>query len=216
MVHEIHKRQKIVTLGPVAVPAPTTIYEEPDEQTTPSGYASSILNGNTVQGGLKSVTYKAVNTAHLVENLYLVRNALIKTEYEALRVNDKDYATSGLIEELKNENAKMNDEAVSAVKNKVDDEISTQSASLETQLLQKLLSKTFGEDLISSYEKLVSDKKLVFVSHKYTPFQMDQSKVKAERYEDVQDTDALAAAYTKNGQDSVTDSIHSVTTPPVA
>lgn len=198
MVHEIRKRQKVVALVPGTVPAASAVYEEPDEQPTSAGYASSILNGNTTQGGLKSVTYKAVNTANLIENLYLVRNALIKTEYEALRVNDKDYATSALIEELRADNSKLNEEAVAAKQNAADDDITRFSDQLETQLLQKLLSKAYGDDLISSYQQLVADKRLVFVTEEYTPFQIDSAKLKVDKFDDVQNPEALAAAYAKD------------------
>lgn len=59
-------------------------YKEPTEHLTKYGYASCILNGNTVEGGLRSLTYKSVYALKLVEELNLAKYAVIPSEPEIL------------------------------------------------------------------------------------------------------------------------------------
>lgn len=71
---------------------PTT-YKEPAEQTSNLGYASSILNGNTVDGGLRSLTYKSIFALNLVELANTMKKAIVVENPELLNITDKRYLT---------------------------------------------------------------------------------------------------------------------------
>ena len=63
-------------------------YREPVEQLTKHGYASSVLNGTTVEGGLRSITYKSIYALQLVENLDRVRRVMAPLTLEVLLLRD--------------------------------------------------------------------------------------------------------------------------------
>lgn len=71
---------------------PTT-YKEPADQTSSLGYASSILNGNTVDGGLRSLTYKSIFAANLVELANTMKKAIAVEDPELLTIKDKKHIT---------------------------------------------------------------------------------------------------------------------------
>lgn len=77
-------------------------YKKPNEQTAPLGYASSIINGNTVNGGLRSLTYKSIYAHQLTEELDLARSA-ITGNYSAdlLKIIDTPFVTEDYLNTLK-------------------------------------------------------------------------------------------------------------------
>ncbi|KAJ8141072.1 hypothetical protein OY671_005756 [Metschnikowia pulcherrima] len=80
---------------------PATNYKEPHAPAAPVGLASSILNGNTADGGLRSITYKAVYASQLIEELDMARRAVVPGEFKLTEITDKICTTPEKLAELK-------------------------------------------------------------------------------------------------------------------
>lgn len=77
-----------------------TEYKEPAERNASLGFASSILNGNTIEGGLRSLTYKSVYALKLVEDLDMVRGAVIQSQPQLYRISEFDVITPDRVKQL--------------------------------------------------------------------------------------------------------------------
>lgn len=123
-------------------------YKEPTEHLTKFGYASCILNGNTVEGGLRSLTYKAIYALKLVEELNLVKYAIIPSDLEVLLLcepkltPDHVRALRADIDDLKSKSGTRNTSA--------DQMVDLFNSRLDKELLE---SKSISED----YQKLLLD-----------------------------------------------------------
>lgn len=114
---------------------PFTDYKEPSDPTPQIGLVSLILNGNTADGGLRSITYKAVYAALLVEELDMARNAVIAGESQLTKITDSEFTTQGKIAQLSEEVAALKREKnPSILTEAVHDEVSLLNGNLDTEI----------------------------------------------------------------------------------
>lgn len=78
-------------------------YKEPNERLALLGYASSIISGNTVEGGLRSLTYKSIYAAKRVADLDWAKAAIVPQEPRLLRLMEKDIITEQHLTQLREE-----------------------------------------------------------------------------------------------------------------
>lgn len=101
-------------------------YKEPSERTAAFGFALSILNGNTVEGGLRLLTYKSIYASKLTEELALVRRTIVPEPVHLLRVTEAEYATPSRVAALKKEISEIRpvevheDESIDALNKLID------------------------------------------------------------------------------------------------
>lgn len=123
-------------------------YKEPSERLTKYGYASCILNGNTVEGGLRSLTYKSIYALKLVEELNLAKNAMINSDREILLLGNTDFTSdhvSALRTDIENLKSRSGTRDTTA-----DQMVDSFNSRLDKELLE---SKSISED----YQKLLLD-----------------------------------------------------------
>ncbi|GEQ69078.1 hypothetical protein JCM33374_g2749 [Metschnikowia sp. JCM 33374] len=133
---------------------PITEYKEPSNPTAPLGFASSIVNGNTADGGIRSITYKAVFAAQLIDELDMARRALVVGEPQLTEITENKYVNaekasslSSEVESLKSQKATAADAFTQAV-GPAEDDISHLNRLLEDELrASKSVSDTFAGKL---------------------------------------------------------------------
>ncbi|KAM9887696.1 hypothetical protein OXX79_013442, partial [Metschnikowia pulcherrima] len=104
----------------------------------PVGLASSILNGNTADGGLRSITYKAVYASQLIEELDMARRAVVPGEFKLTEITDKICTTPEKLAELKAQANALTqayqDEPKSGENSAAEDEITRLNSQLDADL----------------------------------------------------------------------------------
>lgn len=147
------KRPPVVIKPPEEAPTPSlippVIYKTPLERPTRDAFVSSVVSGNTEEGGLRSVTYKSIEAVKFVENLELVRNTLIKDDFEAPHILEKDYVTEDLIAHLRAEVSTLTSE--STRNTHVDESVERLNGALDDELSRKAVSSQYGDQLKHYY-----------------------------------------------------------------
>lgn len=201
----LSKRQKISS-NPISTSlVPPTSYGDAPGTLTSYGTASSIMNGNTVEGGLKSLTYKSTNAYKLVEDLDLIKSSIIGKDSLAsiIRISEKDYATSDLIKKLSAEldGLKKNSNSRNI---QADEIINKLNVGLDNELLQnKSVSSQYKSQVIKSYE-LENKVVLNFTTDEYVIKKLTDV-VPVEKFEDVKNVDLSAYERPANSKESESD-----------
>ncbi|PIS50102.1 hypothetical protein CJI97_004792 [Candidozyma auris] len=180
-----HKPQINSQSGSVTAVKPT-VFKEPNEKIAPLGYASSVLNGNTVEGGLRSLTYKSIFASQLVDNLSAVKACITGEGEELSRISEKDWITKEKIEQLRKEVAEFknrkdtrnhdNDEKISSFNLRLDDELNA----------KKEVSSHYSDELKQYYTVLYPDMNISFNNEE--SFRISRNvkiPVEVQRMEDV-------------------------------
>lgn len=142
-------------------------YKEPNDKVAALGYASSFLNGNTVDGGLRSLTYKSIFALQLVDNLTAMRNCIVGEDAVLLRISEKSWANDETINRLRSEISEFksrkdtrneeNDEQISLYNLRLDDELNQ----------KKEVTSQYSEDLKLFYTTLYPDIDISFNNELY-------------------------------------------------
>lgn len=192
------KRQKITTQPIITTLIPPTHYPEPASTQTEYGAPASLLNGDTDEGGLLQVTYKTILASKVVDNLGLIHRSLVKetNNFEAIRINDEDYVTPELINELKAEITTLKESSGS--RNYVTDEkVESLNSLLDNELLHKKLPDTYGTEVLKYYE---TEKPNVHLHVTTKDYEFVKNVIinglKVDRFEDVKSPDL--SEYSKN------------------
>lgn len=157
-------------------------YKEPNESTTSLGYALSILNGNTAEGGLRSLTYKSVYASQLIEESELAKLAVVPGDFQLLRIIEKDIATSLRLQQLRDEISSIKSTSIQR-KTDTDEEIKALGSQLEQELVEtKSISPAYRE-LLKEYQAIPS------LNLRYTVRKMNIN-VKVQRMKDVKGFDS--------------------------
>lgn len=171
-------------------PVEPTEYKEPNERNASFGFASSILNGNTVEGGLRSLTYKSIYALKLVENLDAMRSAVICPQPQLLRISEFDVITSERVQQLETEIAEV--KSARTTRNQTNDEnISQFNLRLDQELeSNKAVSEQYSNELKKFYLDVIPDVDLTFgnTTHKFTTL---KAPVEVAKMQDVAGFDAL-------------------------
>lgn len=151
----------MISSGPKR-PVEPTEYKEPAERNASYGFASSILNGNTIEGGLRSLTYKSIYALKLVEDLDTMRNAVSGPQPQLLRISEFDVITSERVQQLQSEieevrNARTtrnhaNDEKISQFNLRLDQELEN----------NKFISDAYSSELKKYYLDMIPDMNISF------------------------------------------------------
>lgn len=201
----LSKRQKISSNPINTSLVPPTSYGDAPGTLTSYGTASSIMNGNTVEGGLKSLTYKSTNAYKLVEDLDLIKSSIIGKDSLAsiIRISEKDYATSDLIKKLSAELDGLKKNSNS--RNIQEDEIINKlNVGLDNELLQnKSVSSQYKSQVIKGYE-LENKVVLNFTTDEYVIKKLTDV-VPVEKFEDVKNIDLSAYERPANSKESESD-----------
>lgn len=148
-------------------PIKPTEYKEPAERNASLGFASSILNGNTIEGGLRSLTYKSIYALKLVEDLDTMRNALIQPTPELLRISEFDVITLERVEQLHSEIEEVKN--ARTTRNHANDEKILQfNLNLDSELdNNKLVSEQYSNELKKYYLDLIPEVDVSFINKTY-------------------------------------------------
>ncbi|KAG7194830.1 uncharacterized protein KQ657_003932, partial [Scheffersomyces spartinae] len=121
----------------------------------------SVMNGVTSEGGLVSLTFKSVTCADLVENLDVMKSALVPGLTRDTRIRDDDIDYSARIAKLQAELAQMR-EAKS--------------------------SNEIGLDITNKTEKILAEKYITTGGKGYFESTINEG-ISVEKFEDVKDID---------------------------
>lgn len=125
-----------------------TQYREPAEHTAAMGFASSILNGNTVEGGLRLLTYKSIYALRLVEELDTARSMLVGEPAQLLRLVERDVVTPDRVAALQADVAAVR--AHKVLRNKtLDEQVLRFNSRLDDELAAKTVSADYARDLLA-------------------------------------------------------------------
>lgn len=188
------KRQKISTKPVITSLVPPTRYDDAPATLTTYGTASSIMNGNTEEGGLKSLTYKSVNAFKLVEDLDLIKNSIISSSSVSsiIRITDEDYASSDLIKKLTEEvdTLKKNNNSRNT---ETDEIINKLNLGLDNELLKnKSISSQYNSQVVERYEQ-ENKIKLKFSTSEYDVKKISNiGGITVDKFEDVKNIDLSA------------------------
>lgn len=186
MVKSTYKIQKLTPKGPHQS-IPSTKYE--DTPASLKNFPSSVVNGITAEGGLFSLTFKSISCAKLVENLDLMREALIYKESEDIIIRDDEFDATAKLQELRTQD-NNNDDITTSVDQRL-------IADLQTQLQNVLQNKTdissIGEDIKSLYSMKNPNKILGFNQDQYSLVEgVEIPNHKVETFEQVRNIDMKA------------------------
>ena len=185
MVKSTYKIQKLTPKGPHQS-IPSTKYEE-----TPASlknFPSSVVNGITAEGGLFSLTFKSISCAKLVENLDLMREALIYKESEDIIIRDDEFDATAKLQVLRTQD--NNDEITTSVDQRLIADLQTQ---LQNVLQNKSDISSIGEEIKSLYNTKNPNKILEFNQDQYslvTGVEIPNNKV--DTFEQVRNIDMKA------------------------
>ncbi|KAF3993254.1 hypothetical protein FT663_00528 [Candidozyma haemuli var. vulneris] len=189
MVKRTAPKSQISTQNPAASAIKPPKFKEPNEKATPLGYASSVLNGDTVEGGLRSLTYKSIFASKLVDNLSTVRSCIVGEEADLSRISEKDWIKEETINRLREEVAEFknrkdtrnqdNDEKISSFNLRLDDELNQ----------RKEVTPQYSDELKSFYTMLYPDMNISFNNESYRISRKVSLPVDVKRMEDVQGFD---------------------------
>lgn len=155
-------------------------YKEPHDRLAKNGYASSIMNGTTVEGGLRSITYKSIYALKLVEELSSAREAVLPTKEDSFSLTDKNLESRRVLS-LKLELEAL--EALKLIRNTSTDQVVDQ---FNLQLDNELLStKSISEE----YQKALLEKCGCFASDNTVTFKRFISKEPVATMEEVEGFD---------------------------
>lgn len=160
-------------------------YKEPNEKAAPLGFASSVLNGNTTEGGLRSLTYKSIFALQLVDNYSAMKSCIVGEDKELLRISEKDWINEETINRLRNEVAEF--KSRKGTRNEVNDEkISLFNLRLDDQLNQKKeVTAQYSDELKQYYTVLFPDTNISFNNEQYRISRNVKVPVEVKRMEDV-------------------------------
>lgn len=136
-------------------------YKEPKEHLTKFGYASSILNGNTVEGGLKSITYKSIYALKLVEESELVKHSIVSSDTELLSLLEKSVDV-GRIAKLRSELENL--KSTTPTRDTINDQlIEALNSKLDEQLLQsKSITQEYQDEVLGNCRDVITDNSVTF------------------------------------------------------
>lgn len=136
-------------------------YKEPLERLTKYGYASCISNGNTVEGGLRSLTYKSIYALKLVDELNMAKNAIAPCGFEILLLAESKLSGDSVaslrseLEALKSRNGTRN--------TSVDAMVDSFNSQLDNELLEKkTITEEYQNTLLQKCGDTVSDSTVTF------------------------------------------------------
>lgn len=136
-------------------------YCEPSERLARYGYASSFLNGNTIEGGLRSVTYKSIYALKLVEELNLAKNVIVPSDMELIQLHEHKIGSdkvASLREELQVLASKRGTRDTSA-----DQMVDLFNSQLDKELLEdKSISEEYQSKLLEICGNEVTDSSVTF------------------------------------------------------
>lgn len=136
-------------------------YKEPKEHLTKFGYASSILNGNTVEGGLKSITYKSIYALKLVEGIEIVKDVLVSSDPEVLLLLDKG-VDADRIAELRSQLEALKSKSLDR-NTSTDQLIESANTQLDQELLQnKSVSQGYQDKVLENFSEVITDCSITF------------------------------------------------------
>lgn len=184
-----YKRQRLLGNGVAPSPLPSK-YET--SAATLKNFPSSIVSDVTAEGGLFSLTFKSVGYVKFVENLDLIRGAIVPIVGESVVINDLVKFDQEYLEKLKTEVGQIREQSkdVPVVQ---DDEITILQKRLQTQLDNKSELSGVGKDIVSLYEAAVPSRKLKFSEKEYYTPKVN-IPVKVESIEDLENPDLSAYA----------------------
>lgn len=164
-----------------------TEYKEPSERTSVLGFASSILNGNTVEGGLRSLTYKSIFALKLVDELDLVRDCIVSDKPQLTRITDTDTSKNRL-EALRSEVSEL--KTIKPARDSADDQKVLQfNLRLDEELNQnRLVSDSYSNDVKEYYLLVFQNLDITFSNKSYVKHTV-KYQGKVERMEDVEGFD---------------------------
>ncbi|SGZ58704.1 CIC11C00000004521 [Sungouiella intermedia] len=169
-------------------PVKPTVYKEPAERNAGLGFASSILNGNTIEGGLRSLTYKSIYALKLVEELDTMRNALIQPTPELLRISEFDVISLERVQQLHSEIEEVKN-AKTARNHANDEKILQFNLSLDTELdTNKLVSEQYSSEVKKYYLDMIPDMNVSFNNSTHSVTKI-KCPVDITRMEDVEGFD---------------------------
>ncbi|KAK6464834.1 hypothetical protein DFJ63DRAFT_93914 [Scheffersomyces coipomensis] len=180
------KRQKVVANKPYEPLIPPTKYDP--SPATLKNFPSSIVNGVTSEGGLFSLTFKAVTAASYIENADLIRKSLFdSSDLDLSQITDKEFEGEKKLQTLKEEVSQLKSE--STLKSKI-----TEESPLKDKLQQDLESgenlTAIGKQLIEDYHIANPNKSLVFSVKAYNDvYDLKIPDLKVDKFEDVKDVD---------------------------
>lgn len=182
MVKSTYKIQKLMPQGPQPS-IPATTYEE-----TPASlknFPSSVVNGVTAEGGLFSLTFKSISCATLVENLDLMREALLYKEPEEVIIRDDEFDAVSKLEELRN----LSDNIETTTEEQ--ELIAELQAQLQSLIENKIDINTVGDHIKSLYNSKNPHKELGF-NQDYSLKSVQIPDLKVDTFDQVKNIDLLA------------------------
>lgn len=162
-----------------------TEYKEPSERISPLGFASSILNGNTVEGGLRSLTYKSIFALKLVDEADLVKGCIISEEPQLTRIIDTD-VTQDRVEKLRAEIEQL--KHAQHGRGNADELINHYNAQLDQELANKTVGTAYSSEVKKFHQELFPDSNISYGANSHVVHSV-ASTVKVQRMEDVEGFD---------------------------
>lgn len=161
-------------------------FKEPNEKIAPLGFASSILNGQTTEGGLKSLTYKSVFALKLIGELRSMRKCIVGEDEQLSRVSEKDWANEQTLQKLR-EDIEQIKQAKDTRNHENDEKISSFNLRLDEELNKnKDVSDEYSDELKRYYAVLNPNTE---ISYHGVPYRISRnvpvSSVKVDKMEDV-------------------------------
>lgn len=165
-------------------------YKEPNEKVAPLGFASSVINGNTVEGGLRSLTYKSIFALQLVDNYSTMKGCIVGEDGTLLRISEKDWINDETINRLRKEVDELksqkgtrnedNDEKISLFNLRLDDELNQ----------KKEVTSQYSEELKQYYTVLFPDTNISFNNELYRISRSVKLPVDVKKMQDVKGFDS--------------------------
>lgn len=183
------KTQEVMNTAASKVSIKPTVYKEPTERNASLGFASSIINGNTIEGGLRSLTYKSIYALKLVEDLDMVRNAVLLPQPQLYRISEFDVITPDRLKQLHTEIEEV--KSSRTTRNHANDETILQfNLNLDKELENnKSVGDAYSSELKKYYLEMIPDTNLSFdnSTHRVTKI---KCPVDVAKLEDVEGFDA--------------------------
>lgn len=185
MVKQQYKTEHMYSRMDNNLPVPPTVYDEPEK--TLINFPSSIMNGVTQEGGLVSLTFKAIKCVELVENSDYMRRTILRDyiDQDPIRITEEKLVSTEIIGNLKKDIEELQYQKTIDLEN---DWIS----SYEDELLETIKNKgsldNFKTKLFQQFEK-VNGNEISFVEEPYKIRKVDIPGLDVQRFEDVKNID---------------------------